>query len=203
MPILRIVYLTEQQYAGMTDHAHAGAANNTTAEEQLPFINQEQTRLPIADATRNASSNKPPVGEEKKMTEESDHEEDNDYLDTLLQEAIDGVNDRRSFGSHAVRHQQVQQEMVLSSDEESENDSSSSEHAVDAVQQFQHEMVSSDEESENSYSTPSAQVQVDAAQQKSGNKRKRPAPIQSFDDRFNDLMAFKAKYGHCDASQTG
>jgi hypothetical protein len=205
MPILRIVYLTEQQYAGMTDHAHAGAANNTTAEEQLPFINQEQTRLPIADATRNASSNKPPVGEEKKMTEESDHEEDNDYLDTLLQEAIDGVNDRRSFGSHAVRHQQVQQEMVLSSDEESENDSSSSERVcvVDTVQQFQHKMVSSDEESENSYSTPSAQVQVDAAQQKSGNKRKRPAPIQSFDDRFNDLMAFKAKYGHCDASQTG
>jgi hypothetical protein len=207
MPTLRIVYLTEQQYAGTMDHAHAGAANTTAAEGQLSSINQEQTRLPIADATRNASSNKPPpvLGEEKKMAEESDHEEDNDYLDTLLQEAIDGVNDRRSFGSHAVRHQQVQQEMVLSSDEESENDSSSSERVcvVDTVQQFQHKMVSSDEESENSYSTPSAQVQVDAAQQKSGNKRKRPAPIQSFDDRFNDLMAFKAKYGHCDASQTG
>jgi hypothetical protein len=55
MPTLRrIVYLTEQQYAGMPDHAHAGAANNTTAE--IPSINQEQTRLPIADATRNASS---------------------------------------------------------------------------------------------------------------------------------------------------
>ena len=62
MPTLRIVYLTEQQYyAGMTDHARA--ANITTAE--LPSINQEQTRLPIADATRYASSNKPPVGEEK------------------------------------------------------------------------------------------------------------------------------------------
>ena len=24
-----------------------------------------------------------------------------------------------------------------------------------------------------------------------------------FDERFNDLMAFKAKYGHCDVSQTG
>ena len=143
MPTLRLVYLTDQQYAGMTDHAHAGAANNTTAE--IPSINQEQTRLPIADATRNASSNKPPVGEEKKMTEESDHEEDNDYLDTLLQEAIDGVNDRRSFGSHAVRHQQVQQEMVLSSIEESENDSLLSERVVDAVHQFQHEMVTSDD----------------------------------------------------------
>jgi hypothetical protein len=52
MPTLRLVYLTDQQYAGMTDHPH-GAANNTTAE--IPSINQEQTRLPIADATRNAS----------------------------------------------------------------------------------------------------------------------------------------------------
>jgi hypothetical protein len=47
MPTLRLVYLTEQQYAGMTDHVHGGggAANNTTAEEQqLPSIdNQEQT----------------------------------------------------------------------------------------------------------------------------------------------------------------
>ena len=144
MPTLPLVYLTEQQYADMTDHAHAGAANNTTAEEQLPSINQEQTRLPNADATRNASSNK-----------QSDHEdEDNDYhIDTLLQEAtrITGVN-RRSFRGHAVRHQQqVQQGMVLSSDEESENDSSSSERVrvVDAVKQFQHEMVSNDEESEN------------------------------------------------------
>ena len=95
---------------------HAGAANNTTAE--IPSIkNQEQTRLPIADATRNASSNKPPVGEKKKMTAQSDHEKHNDYLDTLVQESIDEVN-KRSFGSHAVQHQQVQQEMVLSSDKE-------------------------------------------------------------------------------------
>ena len=63
MPNLRlVVYLADQQYAGMTDHAHDHAANNTTAEEQLPSINQEQTRLPIADAPRNASSNKPPAG---------------------------------------------------------------------------------------------------------------------------------------------
>jgi hypothetical protein len=137
MPTLRLVYLTERQYAGMTDHAHAGAANNTTAKAQLPSINQEHTtrtcsRLPIADLTRNAPSNK-----------QSDHEEDNDYLDTLLQEAIDGAN-RRSFGGHAaVCHQQVQQEMVLSSIEESENDSLLSERVrvVNAVQQFQHEMV--------------------------------------------------------------
>jgi len=173
MPTPRLVYLTEQQYAGMMDHAHAGAANNTTAEEQLLYIdNQEQNRLPIADATRNASSNKPPAGEEKKVEEQSDHhEEDDDYLDTVLQESIDGVN-RRSFG---------------------ENDSPSSERVrvEDAFQQFQHEMVSSDKERENE-STPSAQVQ-----------RKRPAPKQSFDDHFNDLLAFKAKYGHCDVPRTG
>jgi hypothetical protein len=214
MPTLRLVYLTEQQYADMMDHAHAGAANNTFAEEQLPSIDQERTTrlVPIADATRNPPSNKPPVGKEKKMAEQSDHEdEDNDYhLDTILHEAtrIDGVNDRRSFGGHAVRHQQVQQEiMVLSSDEESENDSSSLERVrvVDAVQQFQHEMESSEEESENSYSTPSP-AQVDAVQHKSGNKRKRREPIrvpQSFDDRFNDLMSFKAKCGHCHVPFTG
>jgi hypothetical protein len=138
------------------------------------------------------------------MEEQSDHEdEDNDFLDTLLQEeAIDAVN-RRSFGCRAVRHQQVQQEMVLSSHEESENDSSSSERVVlDAVQQFQLKMVSSDEESENDSTSSPAQVDA-AVQQKSGNERKRPAPKQSVDDRYNDLMAFKAKYGHCDASQTG
>jgi hypothetical protein len=200
MLTLRIVYLTEQQYAGMTDHPH-GAANNTTAEEQLPSINQEHTtssRLPIADVPRNAPSNK-----------QSDHEEDNDYLDTLLQEAIDGVN-IRGFGGHAVRHQQVPQEeemVVLSSDEGGENDSSSSERVrvVAAVQQFQHEMVSSDEESENDSTPRTPSAQVDAVQQNSGNERKIPAPIrvQSFDDRFNNLMAFKAKYGHCDASQPG
>ena len=136
MPTLRLVYLTEQQYAGMTDHAH-GAANNTTAEEQLPSINQEHTartcsRLPIADVTKKAPSNK-----------QSDHEEDNDYLDSLLQQgAIDGVN-IRSFGGRAVRHQQIQQEMLLSNDEEGENDSLLSERVrvVNAVQQFQHEMV--------------------------------------------------------------
>jgi hypothetical protein len=27
--------------------------------------------------------------------------------------------------------------------------------------------------------------------------------MKTFDDRFNDLMAFKAKYGHCDVSQHG
>ena len=175
MPTLRLVYLTEQQYADMTDHAHA-ANNNTTAEQQFPSINQQQTRLVPAiatDATRKSSSNKRPVGEEKKMEEQSeDHEEDNDYhLDTLLQEAIDGVSNRRSFGGHAVRHQQVQ----VSSDEESEDDSSSS-------------------------------VHLDVMQQSSGNKRKRPALLRvnhSFDDRLDDLMAFKDKCGHCDVSTLG
>jgi hypothetical protein len=64
-----------------------------------------------------------------------------------------------------------------------------------------HEMVSIDEEIEKD-STPS--VHLDATQQTASvNKRKRRAPIQSFDDRFNDLMAFRAKYGNCDVSQHG
>ena len=209
MPTLRLVYLTEQTSSGMTYHDHA--TNNTTVE--LPSIDQEQIKsVPIADATRNASSNnkKLPagVGEEKTMKggQSDDHEEDNDYLDTLLQEAIDEVNRRTctSFDGHdAVRHQQFQQEiMVLSSDEESETDSSSSEraHIVDStIQHFIHE------ESENSYSTPSAQVRVrvDSVHQNSGHERKRPAPIQSFDERFYKLLAFKKKYGHCYVPQSG
>ena len=46
-------------------------------------------------------------------------------------------------------------------------------------------------------------VHLDAIQQSSGNKKKIQAPIRSFDDRFNDLMAFKAKYGHCIVSYNG
>ena len=61
-------------------------------------------------------------------------------------------------------------------------------------------MVSSDEEIEN---VSTSAVHLDVIQQKSGNKRKRTAPQRSFDDRFNDLMAFKAKYGHCDVSKDG
>jgi hypothetical protein len=197
----------------------------------LLLIRSEQTRLvPIADAdaTRNASSHKNPVEKEKKMAEQSDHEEDNDYLDTILQESIDAVN-RRSFGGHAVRHQQAQQEMVLSSDEESENDSTSSELVVDAVQQFQHEMVSSDEESENDSlsservcvvnvfqqfqqemvssdeesendSTPSP-TQVDAVQQKSGNKREQTAQSRFKKGKWLESLAKVVKYkedtGNC------
>jgi len=92
----------------------------------------------------------------------------------LLQEAIDEVNSR-SFGSHySVPHQKVPHEEMVASDEaEVENDSTSS-------------------------------VHLDAIQQTSGNnKRKRQAPIQSFDERFNDLMSFKSKYAHCDVPGTG
>jgi hypothetical protein len=205
MPTLRLIYLTEQQYADMTDHA----ANNTTtaAAAELPTtIHDEQSRLdPIDaddDATRNVSSNskKPPADGGVKMEhqeESDDHEDDDDdYVDTLLQEAIDAV------------YQQVvpgHEEMALSSHEESENDNDSSTSSVhlDTVQeQFQDETVSSDEEIENCSSCTSS-VNLDAIQQTSGNKRKRRAPQQSFDDRLNDLMAFKAKYGHCYVSQLG
>jgi hypothetical protein len=204
MPKIRLIYLPEL-YAGVTEDE----TNHTTtaAAELLPTTRiHEQSRVPIDDATRNASSNNkepPAVGGEKMEERSDDHEEEgDDYRDTLLQEAIDEVNGRTcSSGSLAVRHQQVpHEEMVLSSDEEeSENDSSLLE-VLDKVQKFQDEEVSSDEEIEND-STSS--VHLDAIQQTPGNKRKRRAPQQSFDDRFNDLMAFKAKHGHCNVSRTG
>jgi SOS response regulatory protein OraA/RecX len=112
----------------------------------------------------------------------------------MMQEAIDAVN-QQVAPSH--------DEMALSSHEESENDNDSSTSSVhlDTVQeQFQDETVSSDEEIQND---SSSSVHSDTVQQSSGNKRKRRAPIQSFDDRFNDLMTFKAKYGHCDVSHRG
>jgi len=87
---------------------------------------------------------------------------------------------------------------VLSSDEEESENESSLLEIED--QQFQDEMVSSDEKIENDSTSP---VHLDAIQQTSGNKRKRRGPKQSFDKHFNDLMAFKAKYGHCDVSQHG
>ena len=64
---------SEFKMKGSGDAIHKLLSN--AEEEQLPSIdNQEQTRLPIDDATRNTSSNK-----------QSDREEDNDYhLDTLL-----------------------------------------------------------------------------------------------------------------------
>ena len=201
MPTLRLIYLTEQ-YTGVTTE---DATNNITRTAELPTTRSihEQSRFSIDDATRNASSSNkepPTVGGEKMKARSRDHEEGDDYLaDTLLQEAIDAVNRRTcSFGSPAVRHQQevpaAHEEMVLSSDEESENDSSSLLEFVDTVQPF-------DEEIENG-STSS--VRLDGAiQHKLGNKRKRRAPKQSFDDRFNDLMAFKAKYGHCIVSYNG
>jgi hypothetical protein len=164
MPTLRLFYLTEQQYAGMTDHARARAANNnTTAEQQqLPSIsNQEQTTrlVPSTDATRNASS-----------STKSDHEEDNDYLDILLQESIDAVNSRScSFGGHAVRyHQQVQQEMALSSNEDTNTGASRRVSAVAAATLV--------------------------------HNRKNVS--KTFDERFKDLMAFKAEFGHCNVLQT-
>jgi hypothetical protein len=237
MPTLRLIYLPEHQYQHAFVTPTEDETNNTTAELPTTTLTRmyEQSRFPVDDATRNASSNdkKPPaVGGEETMEKQEqidDHEEDDDYLaDTLLQEeAIDEVNKRTcSFG------RQVPHEKVISSDEESDNDSDSSPlEFVDAVQQFQHEMISSDEESENDSDSSSLEfvdavqqfqhkmvssdkgiengdsasspVHLDAIQQKSGNKRKRRAPKQSFDDRLNALMAFKAKYGHCDVSTRG
>jgi hypothetical protein len=68
MPTLRLIYLTEQQYADMTEDKRN---NTTTAASEFPttikHIHDEQSRFPIDDATRNASSNNkelPAVGGE-------------------------------------------------------------------------------------------------------------------------------------------
>jgi hypothetical protein len=205
MPTLRLIYLTEQQYADVMEDE----TNNTTAAVELPAtprILLEQNRFPIDGATRHASSNNKPsaVGGEKMEEQSDDHEEGDDYVDTFLQEAIDEVN-RRSFDSHAVRDQQVpHEEIVFSSDEEeNEHESSSLLEFEDTVQQFQHEMVSNDEDIDNAVDSSSLRVHLDAIQQKSGNKRKRTGPHQIFDERFNGLIAFKARYGHCDVPFTG
>jgi hypothetical protein len=97
--------------------------NTTTAAVELPTTCtriHEQRRFPIDDATKNASSNKKPppaVGEEKMEEQSDDHEKGDDYLDTLLQEAIDEVSGR-SFGSSAVRHNQVPHEVIVFSSDE-------------------------------------------------------------------------------------
>jgi hypothetical protein len=56
---------------------------------------------------------------------------------------------------------------------------------------FGEEMVASAEAEIENEST--SLVHLDAIQQTSGNNK-------SFDERMNDLMSFKAKYGHCDVS---
>jgi hypothetical protein len=66
MPTLRLIYLPEHQY----QHAFV---NNTTSELPTTTLTRrihEQSRFPVDDATRNASSNdkKPPaVGGEELM----------------------------------------------------------------------------------------------------------------------------------------
>jgi SOS response regulatory protein OraA/RecX len=208
MPTLRLIYPTEQQYADMTEDE---TNTTTTAAAELlttHSIFHEQSRrldpIDADDATRNASSNSkepPAVGgvkmEHQEQSDDHEDDDDDDYVDTLLQEAIDAVN-QQVVPAH--------EEMALSSHEESENDNDSSTSSVhlDTVQeQFQDETVSSDEEEIENCSSCTSSVNLDAIQQTSGNKRKRRAPQQSFDDRLNDLMAFKAKYGHCDVSQRG
>jgi len=199
MPTLRLIYLPELHASVTEDETNSSTTTTTTTAAKIPTTRiHQQSRFPIDDATRNASSNNkelPAVGGEKMQERTDDHEE-----------AIDEVNGRTcSSGtrSHAVRHQQevpAHEEMVLSSDEEESENESSLLEVLDKAQKFQDETVSSDEEIEND-STSS--VHLDAIQQTSGNKRKRTAPQKSFDDRFNDLMSFKAKYGHCNVSQYG
>ena len=117
MPKLRLIHLPEH-YAGVTED-DTNNTNTAAAEFHTTHIHK-QSRFPIDDATKYASSNitEPPaavLGGDKMA---------------LLQAAIDEVNRRTcSFGSHdVVRYQQevpAHEEMVLSSDEEeSENDSS-------------------------------------------------------------------------------
>ena len=73
MPTLRLIYLTEHQYQHAFVTPAEDETNNTTAELPTTTLTRrihEQSRFPVDDATRNASSNdkKPPaVGGEEKM----------------------------------------------------------------------------------------------------------------------------------------
>jgi hypothetical protein len=171
MPTPRLIYLTEQQYQAFV--TAEDEKNNTTAAAKLPTRPRIhlQSSFPIGDdATRNASSNnkKPSAVGGVKMGEQSDdHEEaEDDYVDTLLQEAIDAAVNTRSF----VRHDAVRDQHVSSDEEESEDESSLLEF-VDKVQQFQHEMVSSDEESENESDSSSLEFVDAGVQHIVGEKR--------------------------------
>jgi hypothetical protein len=171
MPTPRLIYLTEQQYQAFV--TAEDEKNNTTAAAELPTRPRIhlQSSFPIGDdATRNASSNnkKPSAVGGVKMGEQSDdHEEaEDDYVDTLLQEAIDAAVNTRSF----VRHDAVRDQHVSSDEEESEDESSLLEF-VDKVQQFQHEMVSSDEESENESDSSSLEFVDAGVQHIVGEKR--------------------------------
>ena len=164
MPTLRIFYLTEQ--SGATEYA----ARNTTAgtaptngiigeDRQVNFFTTKQNTSPrqsiapgrektyvlAADETHSTSPNRllSPAEEKRAQEPYSDHEDDDDYLDSLMQEAINSVN------SKVAAREQFQRENLVCRDKDYKNDSSSS-------------VLSEYEELED-----------ETVQQISGNKRKR------------------------------
>ena len=163
MPTLRLVYLTDQQYAGMTDHAH-GAANNTTAE--IPSINQEQTRLPIADATRKGTKRK------RRAPVKSFDDRLNDLMSF---KAKYGHCDVPCTGDNASLGQWC----------------SNLRGSLKKIQNKQKPKIKlSDIKIQRLNDAGFKWLLV----RKAGS---------GFEERFNDLMSFKAKYGHCDVSYRG
>jgi len=162
MPTLRLVYLTDQQYAGMMDHAH-GAANNTTAA--IPSsINQEQTRLPIADATRKGTKRK------RRAPVKSFDDRLNDLMAF-----------KAKYGHCDVSHR-------------GEDPS---------LGQWCTHLRGSKKKMQN-HQKPKIQLSDEQIQRlnDAGFKWSVVRKVGSaFEKHFNDLMSFKAKYGHCDVSQ--
>jgi hypothetical protein len=233
MPTLRLIYLTEQ-YTGVTEDE----TNNKTAAVELPTTPRihEQSRFPIDDATRNTSSNNKPsaVGGEKMEEQSDDHEEGDDYVDTLLKEAIDEANSR-SLGSHAVRHQQqlisidaVQQQK--SGKKRNRKTQKSFDERFQVLMAFQAKYGHCNDAHDDGENAPLGRwCSVVRGSYKKIQNNQKPytklsehqiqrlndagfrwclqereiASRKTFDDRLNDLMAFKAEHGHCDVSQNG
>ena len=106
--------------------------------------------------------------------EHNGHEEQQDGDDYIDAFLREAIHEvNTNFASHDDERNQFHQETVLSDEEDcTKNDSSSSEHLDD--------------------------LRVRAVQIQSGtNTRKMP-----FDKRFDEIMAFKAKHGHCDVPHT-
>jgi hypothetical protein len=159
MPTLRLVYLTDQQYAGMTDHPH-GAANNTTAE--IPSINQEQTRLPIADATRKGTKRK---------------------RRAPVKSFDDRLNDLMAFKAK-YGHCDVSRR--------GEDPS---------LGKWCSELRGSYKKVQNNQKP---RIKLSDEQIRRLNDAGFKWSLQGkFEEHFKDLMAFKAKHGHCDVAQNG
>jgi hypothetical protein len=172
MPTLRLIYLTEQQYADMTEDKRN---NTTTAASEFPttikHIHDEQNRFPIDDATRNASSNNkepPAVGGETYAPVVEAELRKTSPLDSS---GVVKSNTALTASRLALDHSSATAETIMNVSNEDTNTGASPTRGVSAI---------------------AAATLVD----------KRRKFQKTFDERFKDLMAFKAKFGHCNVPCT-